>query len=105
MSKNRVSYVLIALALLAATAVSLRQVVVSKAAGSASVHQADRSYDGIENLRSSQSSYGAVPQADHSYDGIESLRQNRLAPSMAKQGGQCPDGECSYQLSNGQWVR
>lgn len=105
MSKNRVLYVLIGIALLAATAVSLRQVVVTKAAGSANAPQADRSYDDVELIRASQWQSSANSQADRSYAAVESIRQNRNAPASALQGGKCSDDECSYQLSNGQWVR
>ncbi len=128
MSKNRVLYVLIGVALLV-TSFSLWQVVSSQAAVpaqadrsydaienirsysraiprfAASKPQADSSYDAVESIRGSRSLSSAIGQADRSYDGIENIRQNRISPAAALQGGKCPDGECSYQLTNGQWAR
>lgn len=99
MSKNSVVYVLIVAALLSAAAVSLHQIGITRAAGAG---QADHSYDAMESLRSygrAMPGWAASTQADRSYDAIESIRQS------AAQGEKCPDGECSFQLSDGRWVR
>ena len=126
MSKNRVLYALIVVAILSAAVVSIRQVVITKAAGSsqsdhsyegveslrsvgrgmpgaASLMQADHAYDGIESARTSRSISSGSGQTDRSYEAIESIRQNRMA--TAQQSGKCPDGECSYQLPDGRWVK
>jgi len=124
MSKNPVLYVLIVVAVLAATAVSLRQFMTTKAAGTQgsqrasqglsalSAHAdalndeklADRCYDAAGNVRSysrGMPGFAASKQADRSYDSIEKLRAIRTP----EQAVECLDGECSYQLANGQWVR
>jgi len=101
MSKNRVLYVWIAVALIGVAAVTLRQAVVTKAA---SASQAAQSYDAIESVRAARLGPEAV-QAERTYDAIEGIRQNRNAPAILQSGGQCPDEQCSYQLANGHWVR
>ena len=77
MSRNRVLYVLIVAALLAASAISLRQVAITRAAG---LGGADRSYDAVESVRSYAR---AMPElalskvADRSYQHRDLRAHNR----------------------------
>lgn len=128
MSQNRVLFELIVAALLAATAVSLRQVMLTKAAGnSGSLDSSTRFYvagaKAVEEQRSSASDDRAeairLVQARMAWaKAVE--EQQRLAAAKVdrsfhtpqtsnyqspQQIISCLDDECTFQLPDGQWVK
>ncbi len=98
MSQNRVLFVLIVAALLAATAVSLRQVMITNAAGnSGSIDSATRSYMAWAKAVEEQQKLAAA-KIDRSFHTPQTSNYRSAQGSI-----QCLDNECTYQLPDGRW--
>jgi hypothetical protein len=99
MSKNRVLYVLIVVAVAVAAAVALAPAVGTKAAGrSGSIDSATRS--SMAWAKAVEQQKPASARADRSFHTPQTSHDRPPQQSI-----NCLDGECSYQLRDGRWVK